>query len=334
MKKIRFGILSTAKIGRTKVIPAIQHSELCRVTAISSRTMESARAAADALSIPKAYDSYEALLADTDIDAVYIPLPNHLHVAWAIKALEAGKHVLCEKPIGLNTGEANKLINAEGRHPGLKIMEAFMYRHHPQWVEAKRLVDAGEIGELKTIQSFFSYYNADPDNIRNRADIGGGAMMDIGCYTISLSRFIFGGEPTRGVGFMDRDPEFGTDRLFSGMLDFKGRVSSFTCSTQLADYQRVNIFGATGRIEILIPFNAPPDRPCALVLQRDNVPKDEQLRTVTFEICDQYSIQADLFARAILEDTRVPVTLNDAYANMQTLERLIKSAEDGTWVRC
>jgi len=334
MKKIRFGILSTAKIGRTKVIPAIQHSELCRVTAISSRTMESARAAADALSIPKAYDSYEALLADPDIDAVYIPLPNHLHVAWAIKALEAGKHVLCEKPIGLNTGEANKLINAEGRHPGLKIMEAFMYRHHPQWVEAKRLVDAGEIGELKTIQSFFSYYNADPDNIRNRADIGGGAMMDIGCYTISLSRFIFGGEPTRGVGFMDRDPEFGTDRLFSGMLDFKGRVSSFTCSTQLADYQRVNIFGATGRIEILIPFNAPPDRPCALVLQRDNVPKDEQLRTVTFEICDQYSIQADLFARAILEDTRVPVTLNDAYANMQTLERLIKSAEDGTWVRC
>lgn len=334
MKKIRFGILSTAKIGRTKAIPAIQHSELCRVTAISSRTMESARAAADALSIPKAYDSYEALLADPDIDAVYIPLPNHLHVAWAIKALEAGKHVLCEKPIGLNTGEANKLINAEGRHPGLKIMEAFMYRHHPQWVEAKRLVDAGEIGELKTIQSFFSYYNADPDNIRNRADIGGGAMMDIGCYTISLSRFIFGGEPTRGVGFMDRDPEFGTDRLFSGMLDFKGRVSSFTCSTQLADYQRVNIFGATGRIEILIPFNAPPDRPCALVLQRDNVPKDEQLRTVTFEICDQYSIQADLFARAILDDTRVPVTLNDAYANMQTLERLIKSAEDGTWVRC
>ncbi|BDQ34869.1 Gfo/Idh/MocA family protein [Pseudodesulfovibrio portus] len=334
MKKIRFGILSTAKIGRTKVVPAIQHSELCRVDAISSRTMESARAAADALSIPKAYDSYEALLADPDIDAVYIPLPNHLHVAWAIKGLEAGKHVLCEKPIGLNTSEANELINAEGRHPDLKIMEAFMYRHHPQWVEAKRLVDVGEIGELKTIQSFFSYYNADPDNIRNKADIGGGAMMDIGCYNISLSRFIFDAEPSRGIGFMERDPEFGTDRLFSGMLDFKGRVSSFTCSTQLADYQRVNIFGTTGRIEILIPFNAPPDRPCALILQRDNVPEDEQLRTITFDICDQYSIQADVFARAILDDTRVPVTLNDAYANMQTLERLMKSAEDGTWVRC
>ena len=334
MKKIRFGILSTAKIGRTKVIPGIQHSEHCRVDAISSRTMESARAAADALSIPKAYDSYEALLADPDIDAVYVPLPNHLHVPWAIKALEAGKHVLCEKPIGLNTGEANELINAEGRHPDLKIMEAFMYRHYPQWVEAKRLVDAGEIGELKTIQSFFSYYNADPNNIRNKADIGGGAMMDIGCYNISLSRFIFDGEPSRAVGFIDRDPDFGTDRLFSGMLDFKGKVSSFTCATQLADYQRVNIFGTTGRIEILIPFNAPPDRPCALILQQDNAPEDEQLRTITFDTCDQYSVQADLFAQAIISDTRVPVTLNDAYANMQTLERLIKSAEDNAWVRC
>ena len=332
MEKIRFGILSTAKIGRTKVIPAIQQSELCSVTAISSRTGESARAAADALSIPKAYDSYEKLLADPDIDAVYIPLPNHLHVPWAVKALEAGKHVLCEKPIGLNTAEVNDLINAEGRHPGLKIMEAFMYRHHPQWIEAKRLVDAGEIGELRTIQSFFSYYNDDPGNIRNKADIGGGAMMDIGCYNISLSRFIFNGEPSRGIGFIDRDPDFGTDRLFSGMLDFRGRISSFTCSTQLADYQRVNILGTTGRIEILIPFNAPPDRPCSIILQRAG--DDDGVKTLTFDICDQYTIQADLFARSIIEDTRVPVTLNDAYANMQTLERLVKSAADGTWVRC
>ena len=334
MQPIRFGVLSTAKIGRTKVIPAIQHSELCRVTAICSRNEDAARAAADALSVPKAYGSYEALLADPDIDAVYIPLPNHLHVEWAIKSLEAGKHVLCEKPIGLNTREANELINAEGRHPDLKIMEAFMYRHHPQWIEAKRLVDQNAIGELRTIQSFFSYYNADPDNIRNKADIGGGAMMDIGCYNISLSRLIFDAEPDRGIGFLDRDPEFGTDRLFSGMLDFKGRVSSFTCSTQLADYQRVNIFGTTGRIEILIPFNAPPDRPCSLILQRDDAADGETFKTITFEICDQYSIQADAFARAILDDTRVPVTLNDAFANMQVLERLIKSAEHGNWMRC
>ncbi|MBG0788958.1 MAG: Gfo/Idh/MocA family oxidoreductase [Desulfovibrionaceae bacterium] len=334
MERIRFGVLSTAKIGRTKVIPAIQSSELCRVTAIGSRDEAAARAAADALSIPKAYGSYEALLADPDIDAVYIPLPNHLHVPWAVKSLEAGKHVLCEKPIGLNTVEANALINAEGRYPDLKIMEAFMYRHHPQWIEAKRLVDEGAIGELRTIQSFFSYFNDDPANIRNKADIGGGAMMDIGCYNISLSRFIFNAEPARGIGFMDRDPDFGTDRLFSGMLEFRGRISSFTCSTQLADHQRVNIFGTEGRIEILIPFNAPPDRPCAIILQRDHAPDGEKLRTITFDTCDQYSLQADAFARAILDDTRPPATLNDAYANMQVLERLIKSAGDGTWVRC
>ena len=334
MKKIRFGILSTAKIAREKVIPAIRRSELCEVAAIASRNEESALATAEELAIPKAHGSYEALLADPDVDAVYIPLPNHLHVEWSIKALGAGKHVLCEKPIGLNTREANELINAEGRHPDLKIMEAFMYRHHPQWIEAKRLVDAGEIGELRTIQSFFSYYNDDPGNIRNKADMGGGAMMDIGCYNISLSRFIFNSEPTRCVGFMDRDPEFGTDRLFSGMLDFRGRVSSFTCSTQLAPYQRVNIFGTAGRIEIRIPFNAPPDKPCSIILQRGNAPDGQNLETITFDICDQYAVQADLFAKTIIEDTRVPVSLNDAYANMQTLERLVKSAQDNAWVRC
>lgn len=334
MQKIRFGVLSTAKIAREKVIPAIQKSDLCEITAIASRNEETARSVAESLSIPKAYGSYKALLAAKDIDAVYIPLPNHLHVEWAIKALGAGKHVLCEKPIGMNTIEANDLINAEGRYPDLKIMEAFMYRHHPQWIEVKRLVDTGEIGELRTIQSFFSYFNDDPDNIRNKADMGGGAMMDIGCYAISLSRFLFDSEPTRGIGFMDRDPNFGTDRLFSGMLDFKGRISSFTCSTQLSPYQRVNILGTAGRIEILIPFNAPPNEPCSILLQRDNAPDGETLETISFDICDQYAIQADLFAKAIIDDTRVPVTLNDAYANMQTLERLIKSAQDNTWVRC
>ncbi len=335
MQKVRFGILSTARIGRTKVIPAMRQGHYTEVTAIASRSEESARQAADALSIPKAYGSYEALLHDPAIDAVYIPLPNHLHVAWAIKAMKAGKHVLCEKPLGLDTEEINQLIDATSRYPDRKVMEAFMFRHHPQWIEAKRLVDAGEIGKPVTIQSFFSYFNDDPGNIRNKADIGGGGLMDIGCYCVSLSRFLFDAEPSRVCGFADRDPRFNTDRLFSGMLDFSGKMASFTCSTQLAAYQRVNILGTTGRIEILIPFNAPPDKPCQIILQRDHIgDPDHALKTITFPIADQYTLQGDRFARAILDNTPVPVPLTDAWANMHAMEVLVESAKTGQWIAC
>jgi len=335
MKKVRFGILSTAKIARTKVIPALQQGKYTEVSAICSRTEEVAKAAAEELNIPKTYGSYEKLLAAPDIDAVYIPLPNHMHVQWAINAMAAGKHVLCEKPIGLDTEEANRLIDATSRYPDIKVMEGFMYRHHPQWVEAKRLVDEGEIGELVTIQSFFSYFNADPGNIRNNAAIGGGGMMDIGCYNISLSRFIFNAEPSRVCGFADQDPKFGTDRLFSGMMDFSGKISTFTCSTQLSPYQRVNILGTTGRIEILIPFNAPANQPTQIIVQRDTLEDEEdRLRTVTFGVCDQYTIQGDLFAKSILDDTQVPTPLTDAWANMHVLEVLIESAGTGQWVIC
>ncbi|QJB55355.1 Gfo/Idh/MocA family oxidoreductase [Pseudodesulfovibrio sp. zrk46] len=335
MKKVRFGILSTAKIGRTKVIPAMQQGKYTEVTAICSRNEDAARAVADDLGIPKAYGSYEALLADPDIDAVYIPLPNHMHVDWAINSMAAGKHVLCEKPIGLDTEEANRLIDATSRYPDLKVMEAFMYRHHPQWLEAKRLVDEGEIGELITIQSFFSYFNADPDNIRNQSALGGGGLMDIGCYNISLSRLLFNAEPTRVCGVADVDPDFGTDRHFSGMLDFSGRISTFTCSTQMSPYQRVNILGTKGRVEILIPFNAPPDRPTQLIVQRDYMEDEEdRVRNVTFGICDQYTVQGDLFAKAILDDTPVPTPLTDAWANMHVLEVLRESAAKGEWMIC
>ncbi|MCJ2164405.1 MULTISPECIES: Gfo/Idh/MocA family oxidoreductase [unclassified Pseudodesulfovibrio] len=331
MKKIRIGILSTAKIGLTKVIPAMQRSMHCDVTAICSRNEKSAHIAAKALNIPKAYGSYEQLLANPNIDAVYIPLPNHLHVQWAMTALEAGKHVLCEKPIGLNTAEARTLMDTAAKHPDLKIMEAFMYRHHPQWIEAGKLVTTGAIGELVTIQSFFSYYNANPENIRNKADIGGGGLMDIGCYNISLSRFLFRREPDRVAGFMDLDPTFGTDRLFSGMMNFAGKVSTFTCSTQLAEYQRVNILGTTGRIEILIPFNAPPDKPCTIILQDDST---DTVENISFDACDQYTIQADRFAMAVINNTDVPTPLSDALNNMHVLETLVKSAKTGQWVAC
>jgi len=309
------------------VLPAMQRGEYCEVAAIASRSLETARAAAAQLGIPKAYGSYEELLADPEIDAIYNPLPNHLHVPWSIKALEAGKHVLCEKPIALTAAEAQTLADTARRYPRLKVMEAFMYRHHPQWRRARQLVAEGQIGELRTIHSFFSYYNDDPSNIRNMAGIGGGGLMDIGCYNISISRFIFGAEPQRVCGIVEYDPQFKTDRLASGMLDFGSGTATFTCSTQLASYQRVHIFGDTGRIEIEIPFNAPPDRPCKIWHQHDG-----GIEEIVFVVCDQYTLQGDALARAILDDTPVPTPIEDAVANMAVIEALVRSSKSGTWV--
>ncbi len=326
MNKIRWGILSTARIGTKQVIPAMQQGQYCEVTTISSRDMDRAQAAAETLGIPKAYGSYEELLADPEIDAVYNPLPNHLHVPWSIKALEAGKHVLCEKPIALTAAEGQQLVDAARQHPHLKVMEAFMYRHHPQWQLAKRLVNEGQIGELRTIQTIFSYYLVDPKNVRNQADIGGGGLMDIGCYAISLSRFIFDAEPERVVGIVEFDPLFETDRLASAIMDFGRGTATFTCGTQLASYQRVNILGTQGRVEIEIAFNAPPDRPCRVWHQRG-----DEVEEILLPVVDQYTIQGDLFAQAILNDTPVPTPIEDAVANMQVIERIFESAREGTW---
>ena len=292
--------MSTANIGATKVIPAMQKGIHCDIQAVASLSLAKADALAGKLKIPRTFGSYEELLDCAEIDAVYIPLPNHLHVPWSIKALEAGKHVLCEKPVALSAAEAQKLLDASQKHPTLKIMEAFMYRHHPQWQKAGELVTAGEVGSLQTIQSFFSYYNTDPADIRNKAGIGGGGLMDIGCYTISLARFIFGAEPQKVCGLMEYDPKLEVDRITSAILDFGQGTSTFTCSTQLVPYQRVNIFGTRGRIEIEIPFNAPPDQPCRLWLQTQ-----DQTEEISFPICDQYTVQGDLFSKAILNDTDV-----------------------------
>jgi predicted dehydrogenase len=325
--KIRWGILSTAKIGVVKVIPAMQQGQHCEIAAISSRDLNEAKRVALTLGIPKAYGSYEDLLSDSEIDAVYIPLPNHLHVEWAIKAMEAGKHVLLEKPVGLSSKQAESLIQVSKRKPQLKIMEAFMYRHHPQWRKARKMVEDGHIGKLKTIQSIFSYYNTDPNNIRQNPDFGGGGLMDIGCYCISLSRFIFGQEPKRVNGIVEFDPKFKTDRMASGTLDFSTGTSTFTCSTQLMPFQRVNIFGEKGVIEIEIPFNTPPDKPTRLWLNTT-----EKTEEITFDICDQYTIQGDLFSKAILDNVQVPTPIEDALNNMLVIEAVFKSSESGEWI--
>jgi len=313
MTKIRWGVLGVAKIATTKVIPAMQRAANVEVLGIASRDLSKAQAAAEHLGISRAYGSYEEMLADPSIDAIYNPLPNHLHVPMSIRAAEAGKHVLCEKPIALSVAETRQLIAARDK-AGVKIGEAFMARTHPQWLRAAELVRAGRIGELRVVSGHFSYFNRDPQNVRNIAAIGGGGIMDIGCYPITLSRMIFGAEPQRIHAFLDRDPEFKTDRLASVILEYPAGHASFTCSTQLVSYQKMHIFGTTGRIEIEIPFNAPPDKPTRIFV---NEVVEE------FPVCDQYTIQGELFSRAILENTEVPVPLEDALKNMAVIERIL-----------
>lgn len=328
--KVRWGILSTANIGPTKVIPAMQRGEWTEVTAISSRDLGKARQTAERLGIPRAYGSYEELLADGDIDAIYNPLPNHLHVPWTIKAAEAGKHVLCEKPISMNAAEARRLIDVRDR-TRVKIQEAFMVRTHPQWLNARELVKSGRIGELRAITGFFSYFNRDPNNIRNKPEIGGGALMDIGCYPITMSRFIFAAEPLRVLASVERDLEMGTDRLMSAILDFPAGQASFTCSTQLASYQRMQLCGTHGRIEIEIPFNAPPDQATRFFIHdgADLGGRNPEVRQ--FPACDQYTIQADLFSQAIRENSEQAIPLEDAVKNMAVIDALFRSEASSTW---
>jgi predicted dehydrogenase len=315
MTKIRWGILGVAKIATTKVIPAMQRASNVEVAAIASRDLNKASTAAAQLGIPRAYGSYEELLADPSIDAIYNPLPNHLHVPWSIRAAEAGKHVLCEKPIALSVAEARELIAARDK-AGVKVGEAFMARTHPQWLRAAEIVRSGRIGEPRVVSGYFSYFNRDPKNVRNIASIGGGAIMDIGCYPITLSRMIFNAEPVAMHAFLDRDPEFKTDRLASVILQYPQGHASFTCSTQLVPYQKMHIFGTTGRIEIEIPFNAPPDK-LTRIFVNDEVEE--------FPVCDQYTTQGELFSRAILEGTEVPVPLEDALKNMTVIEKILAS---------
>lgn len=321
MTKVRWGVLGAAKIATKKVIPAMQRGNFSAVTAIASRDIGKASAAAAELGIERAYGSYEELLADPNIDAIYNPLPNHLHVPWSIRAAEAGKHVLCEKPVGLDVGQVRELIAARDR-TGVKIGEAFMVRSHPQWIRARDIARSGEIGELRAIVTAFSYFNRDPANVRNVLDWGGGALYDIGCYPIQISRFVTGREPVAVSGLIERDPDFGVDRLTSAVLDFGGLHSIFTVSMQMAPYQRVQIIGTTGRVEVEIPFNAPPDQPCRIFLN------DEP---VEFAICDQYTLQGDQFSEAILGRGEAPTPLEDSLRNMAVIDAIFRSTATRRW---
>jgi predicted dehydrogenase len=328
--RVRWGVLGAAQIALKKVIPGMQKSSRCEIVAIASRDLARAKTAAEQLGIQKAYGSYEELLKDPSIDAIYNPLPNHLHVPWSVKAAEAGKHVLCEKPIALTAEEAQQLIAVRDR-TGVKIGEAFMVRAHPQWLRAREIVESGAIGELRSILSVFSYFNTDPKNIRNIPEFGGGAVMDIGCYPITLSRWLFGREPQRVMSLIERDPQLGIDRLSSAILDFAPGQAVFTCSTQLVPFQRMQILGTRGRIEMEIPYNIPPDRPSRIFIDDGSQLAGRSARIEEFPTCDPYTAQGEAFARAIQENTEVPVPLEDAVKNMAVIEAVLRSGQTAQW---
>ena len=322
MDTVRWGVLSTARIATEKVIPGMRRAHRADLVAIASREVGTARATADRLGIATAHGSYEALLADPNVDAVYIPLPNHLHAQWAIAALEAGKHVLCEKPIALTAADAERMVVAS-EAAGRLLMEAFMYRHHPSWLAVLDLVRGGRIGTLAAVESWFSYFNDDPADIRNVLAYGGGALYDVGCYNVNLSRWLFGGEPTRVSAAIRRDPVTGVDVVTSGTLAFADGLAAFTCSTRVETDQRVNVYGTEGRISIEIPFNIPPDRPTRIfVTAGGDPPVAPATETITFAAADPYACEIDAFSAAILAGEAAPVPPADAVANMRLIERV------------
>jgi predicted dehydrogenase len=323
---VRWGVVGCADIAIRKVIPGMQGSELSRVDAIASRSSDKAAKTAETLGIPKSYGSYEALLADPDIEAVYIPLPNHLHAEWTIAAAAAGKHVLCEKPLAPSSSDARRMIDA-CEQAGVRLMEAFMYRLHPLWQEVRRMVGAGSIGDLLAIQSFFSYRNVDPTDIRNIAAFAGGALMDIGCYPVNVARMLFDAEPVDVKASIRRDDSFGTDVITSAILDFGGRHATFTCSTQLEDDQRVHLVGTAGRMLVEIPFNIPPGLATRILLfSGGDPPVAPGVEVHEVEAGDQYGIQADAFSRSIRDGGPVPTDPQDAVANLEVMERIVADA--------
>jgi predicted dehydrogenase len=329
-RKVKWGVLGVASIATRKVIPGMQKGECCDIAAIASRDPERAKHAAAELGISKSYGSYEALLADPEIEAVYNPLPNHLHLPWSARAAEAGKHVLCEKPIALNVTETLELMRVRDR-TGVKIGEAFMVKTHPQWLRVKDLAQGGAIGQLKSITTIFSYYNRDPQNVRHKPQWGGGGLLDIGSYPITLSRWLFNEEPWRVTGVLELDPDFGTDRLASGILEFSSGHSVFACGTQTNYYQRMELLGTTGRLAVDIPFNAPNDRPTQITVADGMAIYGGKMEIEQIPTCDQYTIQGDAFSRAIRENTAVPVPLEDALGNMKVIDAIFRASQSGRW---
>jgi len=325
MKKIKIGVIGVSGHLQSRILLPMTKSDKVEVVALASRDIEKAKGVAKTWGIQKAYGDYNELLEDPDIDAVYIPLPNHLHLEWIKKAVKANKHVLCEKPLTLNSIETKEVMDL-AKNNNVKIMEAFMYRFHPKWKMVNELMKVNGIGEVQSIHTVFTYSNNDPKNIRNIKDYGGGALMDIGCYAISSARYILGNEPSRVLGLSSYSESTETDVLSSGIMDFGKSRALFTVSTSLFPAQEVKVYGTGGTLEVIIPFN-------------DNYDMKGQVKIVTglgeriveFEPVNQYGEMLNAFADSINGDTPVPVSLKDSYMNMQIMDQLIKSSENNLW---
>lgn len=323
-RKLRWGILGAANIAVGSVIPGLQQSELNEVAAIASRDEEKAKETADRLGIPQAYGSYEALLADDSIDAVYIPLPNHLHREWTIRAAEAGKHILCEKPLALNEQEASEMVQACEK-AGVHLAEAFMYRHHPRYDQIRSIIESGEIGTIRGIHSTFSFNNSSSSgNVRFRKEWGGGALYDIGCYSISAARLLLGKEPTAVtvVGLFSPEHDH-VDMMASGLMEFGDNVGvTFDSSMWAAFRNTLEVLGSDGIIEV----------PSAYISRLDNssnfyVTKDGERTEIEVPKVNHYSLQGDDMARAVLQGEPLRFAPSDAVANMRVLDACLRSAE-------
>ena len=329
MARVRWGVLGAAKIGLDRVIPGMLKASNVEVAAIASRDIAKARAAADRLGIATAYGSYEELLADPAIQVIYNPLPNNLHVGWTLRAARAGKHVLCEKPMGMTAADAEALRACPKDR---LVMEAFMVRFHPQWIRAREIVRSGRLGEVRALQMLFAYNNPDPANIRNRMETGGGALMDIGCYPIVGARFLLDADPLRAIALIDRDPIFGTDRLSSAILDFgAGRHLTFAVSTQATRYQRLQVLGTAARLEIVIPVNAPQGEETRILLDDGSAPDGSSAVVETIPASDQYTLQAEAFSRAVLGEETLPWGVEDSILSMRIIDALFRSETSGRW---
>ncbi|HKY36771.1 MAG TPA: Gfo/Idh/MocA family oxidoreductase [Polyangiaceae bacterium] len=338
-KPVRWGVLGASHFALMAAIPGMKKAPLVDVQAVASRSLDKAKQFAASAGVPRALGSYEELVADPEIEAIYNPLPNNMHVPWSIKAAQAGKHVLCEKPLSMNAAEAEELAKVQ-KQTGKIIAEAFMVRYHPQWDKVVELIASGRIGKARAIQTAFSYSNSDLDNIRNQKEVGGGALYDIGGYAINTARLIFGTEPQRAVGMCDWDPESKCDRLTSAILDFGVGQATFVVGTQHVPYQRVHVYGSKGHIEVEIPFNAPYDRPCKVYVDEGFVgapdftvaqSSDDRRETLSIAAANQYTVQGQRFSEAIRGGKPVHNDMPSAIANMRVIDAIFRSAESQRW---
>lgn len=320
-EKINWGILGAAAIAKDQLMPAIKQSTNSNLMALASREIEKAKIIAEANNIPKCYGSYDELLNDPQIDAVYIPLPNHLHMEYTIKAIQKGKHVLVEKPICLKSNDVEEIIKVMNDFPQVKVMEAFMYKLHPQWIKVKELITDGAIGKLKFIQSSFSFFDDNPKSIVNTKEYGGGSLYDIGCYPVSVSRFLFDDQPKLICANMEIDPNLGIEVTTNCILEFENGRSQFFSSIRMKDNQNVKIFGTEGIIELVLPFNPLPNKQAEIILI-----KNETKEIIKVDSCNQYEIEVSLFSKSIIENTEPPVSIYDSLNNMLVIDKIFESA--------